>query len=441
MRLAADRAALAGACADAAGAPADALGTGLVLVAEAYAFTEAAADRAVDSVASQLAAIVGRGIPVLAMAAAPTVAMAVAAAGVAALLLPRAAAAVGLEDELAALGAAGLEALNRLVSRPETVALIRRTVGLMDDAMLGAIGVPPPFVSMLGEDGLGLAGLPFAAAVVTGLGGGAAGMLRETPVRIAEAHVVAEAAAPDPPQGWAERFDRIPSAGPGTDGMQVVIERYEMPDGSARFEVYVTGTVTFDPVARDEPWDMTSNVRNAMGADAGSVRAVVEAMRAAGVDASTPVLLNGYSQGGGIVARVATLPEFDVVGVVSFGGNTGQTPIPQDVLTVIVEHEDDLVPALGGRQDNDAAILVERQAYGPETPPPPGVVVPAHRRPAYAATAALMDEAEDPRLAAAAEQLDGFADGAVSVTVTEYRVERVDLEQGRGTRAADGPGP
>ena len=49
--------------------------------------------------------------------------------------------------------------------------------------------------------------------------------------------------------GATERFDRIPSAGPGTDGMQVVIERYEMPDGSARFEVYVTGTVTFDPVA------------------------------------------------------------------------------------------------------------------------------------------------------------------------------------------------
>jgi len=423
LRLAADRSRDAASLARAAEPPAAALGTALRLAADGYGLAERAATGAAEFAAEQLAATVGRMLPGFVLAAMPQVAVVAAAAGVAALVVPGLAAALGLDDELDAAGAGVRDALGHLVADPRVVALIRQGVMVADDAVLGALGVPPAMGPLLGEDGAGLAGMPLVATLITGIAGGV-GLLRETPIRMAESTVVTSGEV-DPAQGWGERFDRIPAPAADGDGMQVRIEQYTMPDGAERFEVYVSGTVTFDPVAAAEPWDMTSNIENAIGADGASVRAVVEAMRAAGIDESTPVILNGYSQGGGVVARVATIEGFDVVGLVAFGGNTGQTPIPPGVDAVLVEHDDDLVPALGGRQDNEQALLVRREAYGDDAPPPPGVLVPAHRRPAYAETAALMDAATSDRLESTTGRFDAFTDGATSVTVSTYRFERV----------------
>ena len=422
MRLAGWRADDAAALARAAVPPAAALGAGLQLAAEGYGRTERAVTGAAEFVAEQLAVALGRALPGLALAALPQVAVVVAGAGAVALVAPHLVRMLGLDDELAALGRTAGAALHEFVTDPATVALIRQAVMVADDVMLGALGVPAAVGPILGEDGLGIAGVPMAATLVTGLAG-SIGLLKETPIRMAESTVVTTRPV-DPASGWVDRFDRIPAPTADGDGMQVLIEKYTMPDGTARFEVFVSGTVTFDPVATAEPFDMTSNIENAKGADAASVRAVVEAMRAAGVDGSTPVILNGYSQGGGVVARVAGMTEFDVLGVVSFGGNTGQTPIPDDVLAVLVEHDDDLVPALGGRQDNTGALLVTREVYGDDAPPPPGVVVPAHRRPAYAETAALMDAAGSERITTVSAQFEQFADGATSVEVSTYRFER-----------------
>jgi hypothetical protein len=422
MRLAGRRADDAAVLARAAAPPAAALGTALQLAAEGYGLTERVLTGAAELVAEQIAASIGRALPGLALAALPHVAFVVAGAGLAALVAPHVVHSLGLDDELSVLGRTAGAALNDLVCDPNTVSLIRQAVMIADDAMLGALGVPATLAPVLGEDGLGLAGMPMVAGLITGVAG-SIGLLRETPVRMAESTVVTTRPV-DPAQGWVDRLDRIPAPA-GGDGMQVVIEKYSMPDGTERFEVFVSGTVTFDPVADAEPFDLTSNIENAKGADAASVRAVVDAMRAAGVDETTPVILNGYSQGGGVVARVAGMDEFDVFGVVSFGGNTGQTPIPDDVLAVIIEHDDDVVPALGGRQDNTDALLITREAYGPGTPPPAGVVVPAHRRPAYAETAALMDAATSERITTVGSQFERFADGATAVEVSTYRFERV----------------
>ena len=421
MRQAADEAAVAARLADDAALPAGRLAHALRFAIHGYGVAETAATHAVEFVAEQVAAALGRLLPGLALAVAPGV---VGVVGAAILLGPRLATALGRREELDAVGAAVGEAVNRVVSRPEVVSAIRVAVMSADDAIVGAIGVPPLAAGAIGEDGLGITGLPFVAGLAAGAAG-AAGLLRETPVRL-EATRVSAPAAPAPPQGWSERFARIPSPGED-DGMQVVVERYERPGSPPRYEVYVAGTVTFDPVAGVEPWDMTSNVQNAMGADAASVRAVLEALRASGADATTPVQLTGYSQGAAVVARVATVAEaegLNVVGLVGFGGNTGQTPIPDDITTVLVEHDDDLVPALGGRQDNDHALLVRREAYADE-PPPAGVAVPSHRRPAYAATAELMDAATSERMRTVGATVDAFAADAASVTRIEYRFERV----------------
>ncbi len=423
MRLAAWRADEAAALARWAEPPAAGLGTALRLAAEGYGVTERAVAGVAELVAEQIATSLGRALPGLALAALPHIALTVAGVGLAALVAPHIARTLGLDDELEALGHLAGGALNEFVTDPATVALIRQGVMIADDVMLGALGVPAAMAPMLGEDGLGVAGVPMVASLITGVAG-TMGLLRETPIRMAESTVVTTRPV-DPAQGWADRLERIPAPAADGDGMQVLIEKYTMADGAERFEVFVSGTVTFDPVASAEPFDLTSNVENAKGADAAAVRAVVEAMRAAGVDESTPVILNGYSQGGGVVARVAGMDEFDVLGVVSFGGNTGQTPIPDDVLAVLVEHNDDLVPALGGRQDNTDALLITREAYGADNPPPPGVVVAAHRRPAYGETAEMMDAATSERITTVSSQFNQFADGATAVEVSTYRFERV----------------
>ncbi|CAN5360508.1 hypothetical protein BH10ACT7_BH10ACT7_15820 [soil metagenome] len=305
---------------------------------------------------------------------------------------------------------------NSLVTNPVAAGFVRNATMSVDEGMLGAAGVPLPVATALG--GLGVTGLAFAAG--GGMRAGSlAGALTETPVHLAGQRRVDVDAAP---QGYSERLARVPDCD-RAGGSQVTIERYEMPDGSERFEVYVTGTVTFDPVATTEPWDMTSNLANAAGEDGGSYRSVVQAMELAGVTAETPVQFTGYSQGGGTVARIAASGDFSTAGVLTFGGPTGQIPVPADVTAVIVEHKDDIVPALGGAQANRDAVIIERDVFA-DRDIPKQYAVPAHHREYYEETASLMDGADSEQVTGAIAKLDSFTAGATKVTSTTYRFER-----------------
>lgn len=348
----------------------------------------------------------------------------------------------------ARLALASPEERNRFLSDPAVVGGIRVLVMGMDDVLLGRVGVPPGLAGLLGDSGLGVTGLSFAAAALA-TAGGAVGLLKESGVRVdgktalpigpplvaAGPGIGARTAAPlgsappsaggpvsGAPAGFADRYGRVPEPD-ALDGAQVIVERYNMPGGQQRFEVYIAGTVDFDPAAVGEPWDMASNVSNAVGPGSGSYDAVAAAMREAGIGADDPVQLTGYSQGGGTAAQLASSGEFRVEGLVTFGGPTGQVAVPQEVTTVIVEHDDDLVAALGGRQDNGHAVVVSRWATE-GTNFAEAELLPGHRRPAYTETAHLMDVAADPRLAEAAATIGGFAADGVLVSRTAYTCER-----------------
>lgn len=308
---------------------------------------------------------------------------------------------------------------NELLNNPLTAAAVRAAAMSIDDGVMTASGIPYPVARLL--DGvMGAGGLAFASAALMGAGA-SVGLLTETSVRqVAEQ----SRAVSGPPNGFAERLERVPD--PATNGgAQVVVDRYTMPDGVDRYDVYIGGTVTFSPEATTQPWDMTSNIANARGPGSGSYDAVVQAMRAAGVDDSSPVQLTGYSQGGGTAARLAASGEFTVVGLTTFGGPTGQVQIPASIPTVIIEHSDDIVPALGGVQLNQQALIVERDVFaGRDIPTDYGV--PAHHIEYYEETARLMDAAASEQVSGAAARLDEFAAGATSVTSTAYTFERVD---------------
>jgi hypothetical protein len=309
---------------------------------------------------------------------------------------------------------------NEVISNPAAVALVRGVSMGLDDAAMAAAGVPYPVARLLGDGGLGITGLAFASTALMAAGS-TVGLFTETPVRAIDAQSRQVSGAPT---GFADRLDRVPY--PDSDHpAQVVVEKYSSPGEPDRFEVYIGGTATFSPQATTEPWDMTSNLANAAGYGGGSYDSVVEAMRLAGVDDSSPVQLTGYSQGGGTAARLAASGDFNVVGLATFGAPTGQIHIPAAIPTVIVEHTDDIVPAFGGVQVNQQALIVERDVFaGREVPT--DYAVPAHHIEYYEATARLMDAAASDQVTDAAARLAAFGAGATTVTSTAYTFERVE---------------
>ncbi len=208
------------------------------------------------------------------------------------------------------------------------------------------------------------------------------------------------------PGTLAELGRRTPEVDPG--GTQLRLERYPMPDGRGRWIVYVCGTITFSPAAGSEPFDLRSDVVGVDGRRSDSERAVAAAMQQAGVRSDDPVLLVGHSQGALDAVRLAQRGTFDVRGVVTLGGPTGQLVVPDDVPELSVEHDEDVVPVLGGLAATGAGglhrLVVRRSLYRGGPPPGPPLVPFAagakpHALSAYRETLALADASPDPRIA------------------------------------------
>lgn len=317
-----------------------------------------------------------------------------------------------------ALGGAPVTDPRQWLMSPEGVAAVRRAVSGADEAMLTAIGIPMPAARLLGDEGAGVVSLATVAALVGGVGA-TVGLVRESPVAVVARRELPAASAPS---GFAERLDRIPD--PDRDGGQIRVDVYERPDGSRYAEVAVAGTQEFNPLATDEPFDMSSNLANTIGGSSGSVRAVREALELAGVDASTPIVITAHSQGGALAARLAESGDYTVAGLVTFGAPTGQIPIPEHTPSVLVEHLDDPVPAFGGAQDNTHAVRVERRAFLPGELPFDSLM-PTHDLTSYRVTALAMDADDSPDLARVASRLDSLAVGAQPVSSTIYDAERL----------------
>ncbi|MCY7411718.1 MAG: hypothetical protein LH471_01555 [Salinibacterium sp.] len=382
---------------------------GLKAAADGYSFVEQLIAVWGTGAAGGIGGLIGSILPSLVMATLP--ATAGAAAGIAA------AGAVNPAGRDRFLAGAGREASRTLTSAAAST-MIRHVVSSADNAILAALRVPAPAARLLGDVVPGT-GLSLAARSAVGLGA-LGGLLTETPVRLAdtESHQVDGG-----PSSIVERLNRIPAPVEG-HGAQVVIERYSVPSQPDRFAVYVAGTVSTSAQTGAEPWDLASNLHNAIGAGSGSYEAVVQAMKEAGVTADSAVQLTGYSQGASVAALIAASGDYNVHSLASFGGPIGQMNLPAEMPTVIVEHRDDIIPALGGYQSNHHALVVEREAFAGREVPTDGPL-PAHQLDAYLETARLMDLSHQPRLTAALEQLVSFSEGATSVTATTYRFERV----------------
>lgn len=312
----------------------------------------------------------------------------------------------------------------RLLTNPAVVRLARLLVSSLDDVGEGALGVPFLVGSFLGDGGLGLIGVSSTALAVLAVAR-SQGLFREGPVSVMPVGAPHPAL---PPTGAGDLAARIPTAVAGRP--QVRIESYGTAEHPS-WGVYVGGTVDWNAVAANEPWDLTANVAGMAGQNAGSFEAVMHSMRAAGIGGDDPVVITGHSQGGLVATQVAASGEFAVRAVATFGAPESQVPVPPNIATLTVEHTDDVVTALGGSSlvDSDDRVTVRREAFA-SVPVPAGERVPAHHLDRYRETALLIDGS--PEL-----HLQHFRDTVVGVLGSAPGEARL----WRGIRIPEGPPP
>ena len=335
-----------------------------------------------------------------------------------------------------------LRANPRVVNNPLVVSLTRTAVSSVDDFGMGAIFVPPSARQLFGDEGFGVVGLPVAGATILGMAGGV-GLLRETPVEVRRVHESAGAgpagtgaATPRtvlPPRGFGDLAGRIPT--PEPDGAQVVIEKYVDADGGNRYAVFVAGTIDSSPSATTEPWDLTSDVRAVVGSDSAAVRAAELAMVEAGIGQNDPVLIAGYSLGGIVAREVAERGTFAVQDVVTLGAPVGQIALSDGVSAVSVEHNEDLIAAMGGHPRSPAEgglePLVVRRFLFDELDGSADEVFAAHGLDDYRETARLMDASGEARVVESRDRLSGFFENTSGGEVSRWRADRVIPPTGR----------
>jgi hypothetical protein len=220
-----------------------ALATALRVAAEGYGRVERASSRAAQELAAAVGFGVGRMLPLAAGFLLPALPAVLAGVVVAGLLVP------GARERGGAAMGDFLADNNRLLTNPLTVALVRATVMSIDDVIGGLVGLPPGVMRALGDEGAGIVGLETSATAVLAVGA-PLGLLTESAVATRASR---DRAVEQAPRGLAERLDRLPQRTRDEDGSargaHIRIERYRMAEGDDRFEVYITGTADFSPVA------------------------------------------------------------------------------------------------------------------------------------------------------------------------------------------------
>lgn len=231
------------------------------------------------------------------------------------------------------------------------------------------------------------------------------------------------------------------SVGSGEDypGHVRVVE-VPQPSGSA-WVVEISGTQVWDPRAKDNPYDVTTDVR-LMAQDATvlaeGVQTALELAQADSVARSAsagalagpePVLLVGHSLGGIAAAGLASSPVFrqahQVTHVVTVGSPVGRMPVPPGVEVLSLEHQQDAVPRLDGQANPDRSswVTVSRDLDGAGA----DRASEAHDTRLYVETAALVDDSTDPSVttwrAGSRQFFEAGAHG--EAVIRDFRIERV----------------
>lgn len=251
-----------------------------------------------------------------------------------------------------------------------------------------------------------------AAGPTSGL---AAGMSTLTGPRLSAPPVTATRVSFDTcavPTGYADLITRIPLVHAG--GGQVRVDRI----GSTAI-VYIGGTVSASLDGGREPWDMSSNIAALAGSTSDSERGVRTAMRMAGVQEASRVILVGHSQGALVAQRLAADSSLPVTDVVTVGAPVQPGGIPAAVRVTTIENANDPIPALGGSATLDSRDVSVRRL---DEIPASGDGLAAHHLEVYTQTARAMDDSSDAVLSNNRRELVGNLVGSCQTSL--WRAKR-----------------
>lgn len=196
--------------------------------------------------------------------------------------------------------------------------------------------------------------------------------------------------------------------------------------------VQIPSTQVWNPDAGPAANDSTSDVVAMQGEQTALASAVLEAMRAAGISSTDPVMLEGFSLGGitaGLIASDPSVP-FNITHVATAGSPIARYDIPDDVQVLSLEFEEDPVARLDGRENPDRANWTTVQGDAPRLLDPatqepeehaPGIVF-SHNSHRYEEFADHVASAGDPSVDAFVDSADPFFSG--DQTVVDYRGTR-----------------
>jgi hypothetical protein len=216
-----------------------------------------------------------------------------------------------------------------------------------------------------------------------------------------------------------DRLWRLSRKDQPTIGIDLFVNSF----GNKTAVVYIPGTQSFDFGTGQNPLDMASNIQAmAGGGSAASERAVLLAMKQAGITSHDEVILVGHSQGGMVAGNMATNPSgFIAAGLITFGAPLAQlknltTPV------MALEHTNDPVPNLSGRANpiKKNWVSIQRVSAKSES----NAVLYSHSLDSYKNTAMSVDASFDSGIKNIRSQLLGKLDGVKPSRYLEFQISR-----------------
>jgi hypothetical protein len=172
------------------------------------------------------------------------------------------------------------------------------------------------------------------------------------------------------------------------------IDLFDNPSGNQTAVVYIPGTQTIGFGEGENPLDMASNIQAmSSSGEAASERAVLLAMKQAGIESNDEVILVGHSQGGMVAGNLAAFPTgFVAAGLVAFGAPLAHIKNLKAPVMAI-EHVNDPVPNLSGKANpmKKNWVTVQRISEKPES----NALMFSHSLKSYRNTTAAIDVSGD----------------------------------------------
>ena len=203
----------------------------------------------------------------------------------------------------------------------------------------------------------------------------------------------------------------------------VGIDLFGNSAGTKTAVVYIPGTQTMGFGDGTNPLDMASNIQAMAGVgNAASEKAVLLAIKQAGIESTDEVILVGHSQGGMVAANIAQhAPNFLVAGLITFGA-----PIAQlrnlKAPVMAIEHSNDPVPNISGKANpmKKNWVSVQRVSSKAES----NAILFSHSLKSYKNTAVAVDGSFDVGIRNIRSQLLEKLSDTKPLRSLEFRISR-----------------